>query len=261
MVLAFGVTAFNYGQSASETTLGQKEADAGTAVVLTVTAPTQFVAAVSTVSLALQVSDTTGQGVLGYRGEITYDPAVIQTTGGNAGCNLTETISSGMTPFCSDVIVNATTRKITFFVSGAVPLMGAGDLIKINFQVVGVAGSSSPLVFTDFFFNEGGPTDPSDIAINGLATVSLSPTAAGASVSGSVVSVGGRPVAKVRVSLTDGMDVVRYAITNAFGFYAFEDVPTGSVYVVNARSKGYTFPPRVITLLDDLAGLDLVAER
>ncbi|MBK7803611.1 MAG: hypothetical protein IPJ55_13275 [Chloracidobacterium sp.] len=56
MILSFGAAAIASGQA------------------VTVTAPTQFVLVGSTPTLAITASDTTGLGILGYRGEITLQP-------------------------------------------------------------------------------------------------------------------------------------------------------------------------------------------
>ncbi len=240
MILSFGAAAIASGQA------------------VTVTAPTQFVLVGSTPTLAITASDTTGLGILGYRGEITYNPNVIVVVGGNAGCNVSGTISSSFVAFCSDNFVNATTRRIDFFTSGAVPLTGAGDLIKFNFQVVGAAGTSSPLTFTDFFFNEGGPFDPIDVTVNGLITI-VPASAAAASLSGRVVAQDGRPLPRIRVTLIDASGDVSQAISSVFGYYRFDDVQIGQSYLLQASSKSYLFVPKVVTLGDELNEIDIIA--
>lgn len=42
------------------------------------------------------------------------------------------------------------------------------------------------------------------------------------------------------------------------GFYSFTDVPTGAVYVLEVRSKSYSFEPRVVSLNDSLTDVDFV---
>ena len=48
-------------------------------------------------------------------------------------------------------------------------------------------------------------------------------------------------------------------ITNAFGYYHFDDVRVGSVYLVEASAQGYTFTPQVVSVNDQLDGLNLTA--
>jgi hypothetical protein len=52
----------------------------------------------------------------------------------------------------------------------------------------------------------------------------------------------------------------RTAMTNFFGYYHFESVLAGRTYIVNAASKSYSFNPQVITVNENLNGLNFVAE-
>ncbi len=88
----------------------------------------------------------------------------------------------------------------------------------------------------------------------------FAPTAASVGISGRVISPEGRGVKGAVVTLTNAAGVSRQAMTNVFGFYAFFDVPAGESYTVTAKAKRYQFTPRVITLTDELTGLDLTAE-
>jgi hypothetical protein len=71
----------------------------------------------------------------------------------------------------------------------------------------------------------------------------------------------GRPISGASVSLSDGSGGIRYAQTNPFGYYRFDQVATGFTYVVNATDKRYFFPdsPRAITVDGDLNNLDFQA--
>jgi hypothetical protein len=50
--------------------------------------------------------------------------------------------------------------------------------------------------------------------------------------------------------------------TGSFGWFAFDGLPTGETYVVTVNSRRFTFstPSRVITLVDNLADVDFVAD-
>ncbi len=55
----------------------------------------------------------------------------------------------------------------------------------------------------------------------------------------------------------------RTAVTNAFGYYSFSNMTAGSLYALVVSSKRHTFASgtRVVTVLDDLADVDFVADN
>lgn len=87
--------------------------------------------------------------------------------------------------------------------------------------------------------------------------------AAGASVSGRVMSSFGQGLSKVSVKITNlETGETFYTISNPFGRYGFEDLQIGVNYVVSVNSKQYQFQPnsKVITLLDAVEDLDFISE-
>lgn len=82
------------------------------------------------------------------------------------------------------------------------------------------------------------------------------PTAAGVSVSGRVTTPEGSGLRGATVTMTDEQGVSRVATTASFGYFRFDDVPTGQNYVVAVRSKRFNFEPRVISLVDAVEDLD-----
>src|SRR6476659_1249736 len=70
---------------------------------------------------------------------------------------------------------------------------------------------------------------------------------------GRVTNPNGRGAFHVFVLLTDDQGNVRYAVTNPFGYYRFQDVPTFHVYTVRVSSKKFTFPsPQRTVELDEV---------
>ena len=53
----------------------------------------------------------------------------------------------------------------------------------------------------------------------------------------------------------------RFAITNPFGYYKFDDLTVGETYVIEVAAKRYSFDPssRVVTLNDEIADMDFEA--
>ncbi len=103
------------------------------------------------------------------------------------------------------------------------------------------------------------PTNNIFFDINNANFAIVAPTAALASAAGRVVTAFGRGVSNARVTLTDQNGVVRMTRTNSFGYYRFNDVETGQTYVFNASHKRYEFVPRVVSIGENLSGLDFIA--
>lgn len=83
-------------------------------------------------------------------------------------------------------------------------------------------------------------------------------TSSGVSVSGRVTS-GGRGVTNASVTITDRAGVTRSAVTGRMGAYRLEDVVPGDVYVISVVARRFSFAPRVVTVTDDLAGVDFAS--
>ena len=89
---------------------------------------------------------------------------------------------------------------------------------------------------------------------------SLVPTAAAADVSGRILTSAGRGISNALVVFTAPDGSSRYARTNFFGYYRFEDVPTGQNYVITAQSKRYRFAARILTFNQAVDEFDIIAE-
>ncbi len=91
----------------------------------------------------------------------------------------------------------------------------------------------------------------------------LAPTAANVSISGRITTPDGNGVRGVIVRL-ERVDsgAIQTAVTNAFGFYAFADLPVGELYVLNAFSKRYSVRggARFITLMDEVSDVDFIVD-
>lgn len=87
----------------------------------------------------------------------------------------------------------------------------------------------------------------------------VAPTAANVSVSGRVFAEG-QGLRNAIVTITDSTGATRSTRTSSFGYYSFADVAVGREYVVSVAGKGHTFQPRLVTVNDNVAGLDFIAE-
>jgi subtilisin family serine protease len=91
----------------------------------------------------------------------------------------------------------------------------------------------------------------------------LLPTAASATILGRVINSAGIGVRGVTLELRDSVSgETRYARTNYFGIWSFQEVQTGRTYLLVAYpTKRFEIPDNVRTIAvnDDVSGIDLVA--
>jgi subtilisin-like proprotein convertase family protein len=85
-------------------------------------------------------------------------------------------------------------------------------------------------------------------------------TAAGATVSGRVLTPDGYGLRNAIVTITDSTGMIRQTRTSSFGYYAFEGIEVGGTYVLSVGSKRYTFTPRTLTVNDDVADFDFIGQ-
>jgi predicted extracellular nuclease len=87
------------------------------------------------------------------------------------------------------------------------------------------------------------------------------PTAANVSVSGRVLTASGLAIQGASVQITNQRGDTITAIVNPFGFYRFDNVATGEVYTISASAKRYRFTPQVISVGDEIPGVDLIPQQ
>ncbi len=182
--------------------------------------------------LSIAVGDTTGQMIAAYAFDISFDPTVLQPQA--TPYDATGTLSNGwaITPntlIPGHLILNA---------FGTSDLSGQGVLLNLKFNVVGAPGSTTPLTWVNFTFNEG---TPGDTDINGSFTTAA-PSAAEAGISGRIIDVNGQPVAGTTVTVMGDATIVR-AITDRDGFYRVEALEASGFYTVTPNRANYVFAP------------------
>ena len=149
-----------------------------------------------------------------------------------------------ITPGAGPVDGNASGNRATLTATFAVTVQ-PGEEIMLRWEMV----------------NE--PGDDHGLAIDNLSVTAFGgSTAAPASVAGRVREASGQGIPRIRVMLIGGsLEEPIYAVTNAFGFYRFDNVETGEAYVVRAQSRRHVFanPSIFVNLGDNISGLDFVA--
>jgi hypothetical protein len=201
-------------------------------------------------SVSVFTQDTTGLGIISYDCNIFFDPSVVQLQATPVGT--TGTLSSGGVITPNEITPGH--LIISFF--RATPLTGSGILFNLQFTGVGAQGSSSPLTWGNFAYNEG---SPSATFTGGTIHLDLAPTAAHVTVAGKVVSADHLPISGAIVKMIGRDGSVFSTRTNQFGSFRMTELTAGQTYVMNVFAKGYEFSARAMQMLDDRSDLMIVA--
>lgn len=89
------------------------------------------------------------------------------------------------------------------------------------------------------------------------------PSAADATITGRVVDYYGRAISSARLTLTGSSGEARYAYTNTFGYYRFENVESGDSYFLAVDHRRYQFATssQFFSLQDSVDGVNFQASR
>jgi len=116
----------------------------------------QSLTGVST-TMPVNTTNMTGLGAISADMTLSYDPAVL-TPIANATFGVTlGTVGNSNGGGRTLSVSNPSAGTLIISVFGVTELQGSGDLVNLNFNVVGLPGTSSALNFAVFFFNEETP--------------------------------------------------------------------------------------------------------
>lgn len=148
-------------------------------------------------------------------------------------------------------LVAASQTGGTYTIERSVVATGGGTSSGGVYAVVGTAGQSMA----------GGRFQGSQFSMfSGFFTPpALAPTAASVSVSGRVFTPSGQGLANAMVLLVNMNGETRVARTGSFGYYSFEGVEAGQVYLLSVESKRFQFVPQTMMVLDELNDLNFTA--
>jgi hypothetical protein len=96
-------------------------------------------------------------------------------------------------------------------------------------------------------------------AVDDVQLYHVGVVAASVPVSGRVTNADGMAISKARVVLTDPTGVSRTVLTNAFGYYRFNDIEVGRNYIFEVGSKRYNFNSQVIFVTEGIDDLNFTA--
>jgi len=94
--------------------------------------------------------------------------------------------------------------------------------------------------------------------LNGIAYANF--TSAAVSVSGRVMTSEGRAISNAIVTISNAGGIIATARTGSFGYFKFENLPSGTAYSFTVVSKGFNFTPQTVTPTNDLTDFNLTAQ-
>lgn len=255
-----GNTAGNYGggiYNAATMTLTNNTITANTAAVAGGGVYNNFTATFNNNLVALNTApdgnDLLGRGSLGnaYTGNFNLIGNADGCEGLGGGSNQSGSTATPILPLLSPLQNNGGKTFTRALFEGS-PAVDKGHSPAIIADQLGrVRPSDNPLIS-----NSGNGAD-----IGAFEAQYAPPTSATASIGGRILSSdgkNGRGVSGATVKLTDMSGNTRMVRTNSFGYYNFEDVDTGEIYIIDVRHKSFQFTPQVINLLEDMTDLNFL---
>jgi len=147
--------------------------------------------------------------------------------------------------------------------AGAIAEPGCGvGAVRLMSETFG--GHDPDGVWTLYIRNDAGAAaGVSTVSVAGWGIQFLAPTAAPVSVEGRVTDADGRGIPNAAVTIAGGVPGKATSTrTSLTGHYRFDGLEPAGTYIVSVRSRRYRFAAaaRVVTLMDDLVGVDFMAE-
>ena len=89
----------------------------------------------------------------------------------------------------------------------------------------------------------------------------FSPTAAMVTVSGRVATAANQGISNARVTIESSDATTRTALTGPFGYFRFDDVEVGRLYIVSVQSKRFQFanPTQSFSVVEEVTDLNFTA--
>lgn len=132
---------------------------------------------------------------------------------------------------------------------------------EANYGAYRISGGTANLLPSTVNIFSNTVNAPNITGFSDWTLADLSPTAANVSIGGRVTTAAGNGIGKTTVTLTDQSGNVRVVVTNAFGYYRFENVEAGQSYVIAAQNKRFQFvnPTQIISVRSDVTDADFVS--
>lgn len=218
----------------------------------------------------------TGEDLPSAARTLNFRVTVRDGKGGIADQGTVITVVNTTTPFkvtspnTKVVFPGGSSHTVTWDVSGtnAAPINTAN--VKISFSADG--GQTFPFVLAESTPNDGSQavtipnvnTSQGRIKIEAVDNIyfdvsdvnfTVNAVLANVSVSGRVFTSGGGALRNAIVTITDETGFTRRVSTSSFGFYQFDDIPTGT-YTISVGSRLFRFSPQTVELTSNVSGLN-----
>ena len=135
----------------------------------------------------------------------------------------------------------------TFSITQSVVASGGGQASGGTFNVTGTTGQA--LAGT---LSNGAP-------FNVRGGFWQNSASSNVSVSGRVLTIGGRGVRNAMVNLIDPISGTQQVLTGPLGAYRFNNVVPGRTYTISIMSRRFLFTPQMVSVPDALTGIDFIA--
>lgn len=95
----------------------------------------------------------------------------------------------------------------------------------------------------------------------GAFETQVAPTAAAVSVAGRIFTPDGRALKNARLILTDSRGNARTALSTSFGYFRFDELEVGEIYILSVSSKVYTFESQIVQPFEETTEINLFAQE
>jgi len=205
------------------------------------------------------VADNTATANPDVNGAIVSQGFNLVRARGNSTGYVGTDLPNGSNPALQALAGNGGSTQTHRLLAGSLAIDTGSNALAVN-PATGAALTTDQRGFARIVNGNGDLTATVDI---GAFEAPLGTTAATVSVSGRVVTAQGRGIRNVVITMMDSSGNTRTAISTAFGYYRFEEVEAGQVYIFTARGKRFSFEQntQVHTILEEINDINFVGSE
>jgi CSLREA domain-containing protein len=200
----------------------------------------------------------------------TADIGAFELNNANNGGTFAATLPTGKTNFSYNYTLIPNSGSFTYSItSGSLPngLSLTSNFVGNNSDEKTTTDAPTAVVAISGVPTQGGTfnfaitaTDGVNSNVTNYKLNVLVPTAASSTVSGRVFTPTGRGLLNAFVVMTNQNGDAVSVRTNQFGYYRFNGVQSGEIYIFSVQSKRYRFASQVVSVAEDLDGLNFFAQ-
>ena len=211
-------------------------------------------------STAINAGTATGAPATDQRGAArvgAVDIGAFELNNSANGGNFKAVLPNGTQFFSYESVLVPDNGEFTYTVTAG-NLPGGIDLTT-NFApdaVIGLSGTPSESGIFNFSITA---TDGANSNTTDFTMEVFGPTSAQVEIAGRVLTQAGSGIRNARISMTAQDGSIRHTMTNMFGYYRFTNVEVGETYILTVVSKQYIFAPQVVSVTENVSGLNFIA--